>query len=205
MLTFSFTGVDGSMTEYEMLTSGMVGKQVQLLFDESWDELEKTVVFRAGETCRVVMEVESVITIPDEVLARPFGKLYVGIYGTDGSGSLVIPTIMAEGPLIRYGADPVEDETARELPVWENLQNQIGDLLTLNTHEKADLTGAVNELHAQVDRIVTEGVVLHADAARLLVEILRQGIYHSDQAANIDTFARMLGVADDEGPDPAAI
>lgn len=195
MLTFHFTGVDGSMTEYETLTSGMVGKQIQLLFDESWDNLNKTVVFRAGETCRVVLEAEPVITIPDEVLARPFGKLYVGIYGTDGSGSLVIPTIMAEGPLIRYGADPVEDETAKELPVWENLQNQIGDLTTLNTIQKSDLVGAVNELHSQVNFIATDCVGLSVDAARLLVQILRQGQYHSDQTANIDTLARMLGDA----------
>lgn len=146
MLTFSFTGVDGSMTESETLTSGMVGKEVLLLFDDSWSNLTKTVVFRAGEITRVVMDPAETVTIPADVLERPFGKLFVGVYGTDESGTLVIPTIMAEGPMIRYGADPIEDETARELPVWENLQNQIGDLSGLSTENKSDLVSAVNEL-----------------------------------------------------------
>lgn len=148
MLTFTFSGVDGSMTETETLTSGMVGKQVQLLFDDSWAILTKTAVFRAGDTSRVVMDAASIVTIPEDVLARPFGKLYVGVYGTDADGTVVIPTIMAEGPLIRYGADPIEDETAKELPVWENLQNQIGDLNALDTEAKETLVSAVNELHA---------------------------------------------------------
>lgn len=148
MLTFSFTGVDGTMTECETLTSGMVGKQVQLLFDSSWDNLSKTVVFRAADVNRVVINPDSsLVIIPEAVLARPFGKLFVGVYGTDESGTVIIPTVMAEGPMIRYGADPTEDETAKELPVWENLQNQIGDLSALETEQKENLTDAVNDLH----------------------------------------------------------
>ena len=148
MLTFAFTGVDGTMTESELLTSGMVGKQIALRFDSSWDALNKTVVFRAGDVTRVVMDPGDPATIPAEVLARPFGKLFVGVYGTDESGNLVIPTIMVEGPMIRYGADPVQDETAKELPVWENLQNQIGNLAQLSTEDKSDLVSAANELSA---------------------------------------------------------
>ena len=165
MLTFSFTGVDGTMTECETLTSGMVGKQVQLLFDDSWAALSKTVVFRAADVNRVVINPESsLVTIPEAVLARPFGKLFVGVYGTDETGTVVIPTIMAEGPMIRYGADPIEDETASQLPVWENLQNQIGDLTALETGEKDSLTGAVNELHRRA-------TTLEADVEQLQEEV----------------------------------
>lgn len=157
MLTFSFTGVDGTMTECETLTSGMVGKQVQLLFDESWDSLSKTVVFRAGDVNRVVIDPESdLVTIPEAVLARPFGKLFVGVYGTDESGTVIIPTVMAEGPMIRYGADPIEDETASQLPVWVNLQNQIGDLSLLETEETDSLADAVNELHRRETALESE-------------------------------------------------
>jgi len=157
MLTFSFTGVDGSMTECETLTSGMVGKTVQLLFDDSWDSLSKTVVFRAADVNRVVIDPElPLVTIPEAVLARPFGKLFVGVCGTDEAGTVVIPTVMAEGPMIRYGADPIEDETACQLPVWENLQNQIGDLTALETEEKENLTGAVNELARRETRLESD-------------------------------------------------
>lgn len=194
MLTFTFSGVDGSMTETETLTSGMVGKQVQLLFDDSWADLTKTAVFRAGDTSRVVMDAASIVTIPEDVLARPFSKLYVGVYGTDAEGTVVIPTIMAEGPLIRYGADPIEDETAKELPVWENLQNQIGDLNALKTEDKANLVSAINEIHCQM----TESGGLNSDAAALLVSILQSGQYGSDQTENIDALASLLGVTPPE-------
>ena len=146
MLTFHFTGVDGSMTEPEILTSGMVGKEVKLILDESWANLTKTAVFRAGDITRVVLNPGETVVIPAEVLEQPFGKLFVGIYGTNEQGDLVIPTIMAEGPMIRYGADPIEDETAKELPVWEQLQNQIGDLTGLSTMDRSNLVSAVNEL-----------------------------------------------------------
>ena len=157
MLTFSFTGVDGTMTECETLTSGMVGKQVQILFDSSWDTLSKTVVFRAADVNRVVINPElPLVTVPEAVLARPFGKLFVGVCGTDEAGTVVIPTIMAEGPMIRYGADPTEDETAKELPVWETLQNQIGDLALLETEQRENLTDAVNELCRREARLESD-------------------------------------------------
>lgn len=152
MLTFTFTGVDGTMTESETLTSGMVGKEIRLIFDESWDNLSKTLVFRAGDLNRVVTDFTGdTAVIPEAVLARPFGRLFVGVYGTDAAGTIVIPTVMAEGPMIRYGADPMEDETAEELPVWQNLQNQIGDLSGLNTDARSDLVSAINELHTEKD------------------------------------------------------
>ena len=75
-------------------------------------------VFHAGDLNRVVTDAGGVVTVPARVLERPFCHLRVGVYGTDAAGTLVIPTIMAEGPMIQYGADPMEDETAKELPVW---------------------------------------------------------------------------------------
>ena len=177
MLTFSFTGVEGTMTESEILTSGMVGKEVLLVFDDSWANLTKTVVFRAGDTTRVVMDPGETIVIPAEVLERPFVRLYAGVYGTDESGALVIPTVMAEGPMIRWGADPVEDETARELPVWVALQAQI------------------NDLSDQLSRLTQGSGGLSAEAAQLLVDILSKGLYSSDQTAQIETLAELLGTA----------
>ena len=167
MLTFTFTGVDGTMTECETLTSGMVGKQVLLIFDESWDQLHKTVVFRAGDLNRVVIDASSTVTIPEAVLARPFGRLFVGVYGTDAAGTVVIPTIMAEGPMIRYGADPIEDETAKELPVWQDLQNQIGNLTELETENQENLTGAVNELHRRESALASDVEQIQASVAYL--------------------------------------
>lgn len=149
MLTFSFTGAEGSMTEADVLTSGMVGREILLNFDESWKNLTKTLVFKAGEVTRAADFAQN-NTIPADVLRQPYCKLYVGVYGTDSEGTLVIPTVMAEGPLIRCGADPIADGTAWELPVWADLQSQIGNLSTLETYTGTDLVAAVNELHRRL-------------------------------------------------------
>lgn len=155
MLTFSFTGAEGSMTESDVLTSGMVGKEIQLNFDDSWKNLTKTLVFRAGEVTRIA-DFATSNTIPADVLRQPFCHLYVGAYGTDSKGTLVIPTVMVEGPLIRCGADPIEDETARELPVWVDLQTQIGNVTILETAAKTNLVAAVNELHRRLRMLELE-------------------------------------------------
>lgn len=100
MLTFRFTGVNGEMTEEEMLTAGMVGKTVQFVFSEDWDSFRKTAVYRAGDVCCVTEDVQAVDTIPEKVLAESLQRLTVGIYGTSEDGSVVTPTIYAVGPFI---------------------------------------------------------------------------------------------------------
>ena len=190
MLTFTFSGADGTMTDVETLTSGMVGKQVRLSFDDSWSGLSKTAVFCAGDTTRVVIDPDETVAIPAEVLARPFLKLFVGVYGTDAEGAVVIPTILVEGPMIRYGADPIEDETAEKLPVWQNLQNQIGDLALLETEDTSDLVAAINE----VSGLIRSYAGFTKEAAQLLVEILTAANYEESQKDQIVELSHLLGV-----------
>ena len=178
MLTFHFTGADGSMTQAETLTSGMEGRQIRLELDSSWENLTKTAVFRAGAITRVVMDPGTAVTIPAEVLERPYVKLLVGLYGTDADGKLVIPTVMAEGPLIEPGAAPTEDGSAKDLPVWKNLQSQINNL----AYRLEDLNCAA----------------FPEEAGQLLISILRCGSFSPDQTAQIDALADALGVAEPE-------
>ena len=128
MLTFKFTQVNGTMSEADTLTSGMVGKQCKLEFSSEWDGMQKTAVFTAGTTVRDVVNVEEIVEIPAECLVRPNTRLYVGVYGV-ADGGRVIPTIIVPGPYIIPGADPSGDESTNpELPVWAQLQEQINDL-----------------------------------------------------------------------------
>lgn len=151
MLTFEFTGVAGSMTEKERLTSGMVGKQVQIRLSDDWEGLTCTAVFVAGDICRTAAYSEEAITVPADVLRYPFRKLLVGVCGTGMDDTLVIPTVLAEGPFVELGANPYDDPVAVDLPVWKNLQNQIGDLAQLSTAAKDSLVAAINELAARSD------------------------------------------------------
>ena len=175
MLTFHFTGPDGSVSGSQILTSGMVGAEIQLRFDESWAEISKTAVFRAGELTRIVANPGDTVTIPPEVLEKPYVKLLVGVYGTDAAGEVVIPTVMAEGPMIQPGADPTEDGTAKDLPVWKNLQSQINNLAY--RLESLDISAPFPE-----------------GAAQLLISILSHGAFSPDQTEQIGALADILGV-----------
>ena len=166
MLTFRFSKADGQMVERETLTSGMVGKKVRLEFTDDWDDLHKTVVFSADAVTRDVVDVGEVVTIHHEVLAEPMKHLYVGVYGVGDNGR-VIPTVRAQGPYIHPGADPTGDESVEpSLPIWAQLQ-------------------------AQLDEIKGG---LHADAAALLVEILRSGVFRGDRSDDIDALASIFGI-----------
>ena len=128
MLTFRFTQVNGTMSEADTLTSGMVGRQCRLEFSNDWAEYQKTAVFTAGSITRDVVNVEGIVEIPAECLARSMVRLYVGIYGISENGRRT-PTINVPGPYILPGADPSGDPgTNPDMPVWAQLQRQINDL-----------------------------------------------------------------------------
>lgn len=190
------------MTDSEILTSGMVGKTVRLLFDESWTALSKIAVFRAGDICKAVACDAAELVIPEEVLRQPFRKLYVGVSGTDETGTLVIPTIMAEGPMIRYGADPTEDSGNGNLPVWKILKEQIGYLEKLKTDDKSSLVAAINELHDTQAPDTGNSNGLSSKAVELLIQILRAAVYTEDQSAAIGTLYLNLTAGMNQGDIP---
>lgn len=114
-------------SECKPITSGMVGVTVIFEYTDSlWDGLNKTAVFTAGGVTRDVLNAESEVVVPAEVLAHPAQRLYVGVYGTDAEDNLVIPTIMTPVGMIMPGADPSGDEASDpELPIWAQLQADI--------------------------------------------------------------------------------
>ena len=123
------------MTQGETLTTGMVGQEVKLEFTEDWEAFGKTVVFSAGEVSRDVAAFADVVGIPHEVLAEAGHHLYVGVYGVAADGR-VIPTIRAQGPCIRSGADPAGDEGLEpSLPVWAQIGQEV-DRLQADMAEK---------------------------------------------------------------------
>lgn len=146
MLTFEFTGTRGIMTRDAPLTSGMVGRGVKFVFSPEWETLGKTAVFRAGDVTRDVVDPSGETVIPAKVLEQPLHRLYVGIYGANDRGDLVIPTVWAEGPMIEEGARPSGDpSTDTELPVWQQLLTMMGSLSDLTTDARENLVAAINE------------------------------------------------------------
>lgn len=109
-------GVHATSTKLGTLTSGMVGAKVQFSFNSSWDGLSKTAVFRCRDIVKDVLNIDSEVTIPHEVLARSGSALEVGVYGTNADGSLVIPTVWRTVDIVYGGADPSGDPSAELTP-----------------------------------------------------------------------------------------
>ena len=93
-----------------MVTSGSVNVYlVQFSFSAYWDGLDKTAVFRAGDTkISVVLDATNRCQIPWEVLENRGRPLESGVYGTK-NGTVVLPTIWATLGTIKEGASPGEN------------------------------------------------------------------------------------------------
>ena len=133
----------------ELLTAGMSkAVTVRFVFSPDWDGLTKTAVFSNGKTTVDVLAANwdgDTVLVPHEVLAVPGRHARVGVYGSDESG-VVLPTVWVTLGKVQPGADPSGDETADPaLPVWAQLQRQIGDLSDLKTYSKDNLVSAINE------------------------------------------------------------
>ena len=190
MLTFRFDGAAGQMIRDGILTSGMVGQEIELEFSSEWKNMSKTVVFTAGDVTRDVVDVtDDVVTIPAEVLAKPYNRLRVGVYGVSPDGR-VRPTICVNGPIIHPGADPSGDPgTDPALPVWAQLLAAVEELRTNGTPD------------GNVEVPIIAGSGLSAAAKNLLITILRNCIYHIDQSANITALANALESGGNTGGD----
>ena len=133
----------------ELLTAGMSkAVTVQFVLSPEWDGLTKTAVFSNGKTTVDVLAANwdgDTVPVPHEVLAVPGRHARVGVYGADESG-VVLPTVWVSLGKVQPGADPSGDASADpSLPVWAQLQNQIGDLDDLKTYNKGNLVDAINE------------------------------------------------------------
>ena len=133
----------------ELLTAGMAkAVTVEFVFSDDWDGLTKTAVFSNGKTTVDVLAANwdgDTVPVPHEVLAVPGRHARVGVYGADESG-VVLPTVWVSLGKVQPGADPSGDASADpSLPVWAQLQKQIGDLDDLKTYNKGNLVAAINE------------------------------------------------------------
>ena len=133
----------------ELLTAGMAkAVTVEFVFSPDWDGLTKTAVFTNGKTTVDVLAANwdgDTVPVPYEVLAVPGRHARVGVYGADESG-VVLPPVWVSLGKVQPGADPSGDVSADPaLPVWAQLQKQIGDLDDLKTYNKGNLVAAINE------------------------------------------------------------
>ena len=91
------------------ITTGSVGYAVNFSFDEAWEGLTKTVVFRgSGTKIKRTVETES-MNVPAGVLSDAGDTLWIGVYGKNSTGTLVMPTVWAKAGTICAGTDDPDD------------------------------------------------------------------------------------------------
>ena len=161
MILIDISGANAIVRKQDTLTSGMVGATAVFRFDEDWNGLAKTAVFRAGKVTKDAIVVDSMSEIPHEVLVTYGYALEVGVYGTADNGAVVIPTIWAKTNPIKPGTDPSGDESLDpSLPVWAQMQEQL-DSMYQSAGEikeaKEDLMQTIEEAKEDIDDIVAAG------------------------------------------------
>lgn len=163
----------------ELLTAGMAkAVTVEFVFSNDWSGLTKTAVFSAGRTTVDVLESAwdgNKVVVPHEILADAGPIARVGVYGANADG-LILPTVWVTLGKVMPAAEPSGDASADpSLPVWAQLQNQIGDLDDLKTYNKGNLVDAINEARSSGGSggggyTIGEGLKLDADTNTLSVD-----------------------------------
>ena len=125
------TGRSARRVGVETITSGSVGLEIGFKFDGEWDGLGKVAVFKGSNTSVDVLLTEDKCKIPPEVLTVSGGDLIVGVYGTDGTGNIVIPTVWTVAGKIRPGAEPSLREPIDSTPdMYDQVMGAIAEGLS---------------------------------------------------------------------------
>lgn len=138
------------------ITAGTVGLEVEFSFDSHWDNLGKTVIFRAGDAVITAGLERDTHIVPWEVLVKPDLWLVVGVYGANPEGTVVIPTLWTKVAAVYTGVDPEGDPALEPSnPIWQetlarvsNMEPQLSDHINNadNPHNvTCDQIGAVTQ------------------------------------------------------------
>ena len=143
-MIFSVTKAAMRCLESEILTSGMLRAVVcRFVFSSEWDGLGRTAVFSCGNVTKdVLVNSSNEATIPWELMVDAnIGQLLkVGVYGINGDGDLIIPTVYCETIRIQRGTDPSGDHSAEPTPtIWE-------EMLADNALTREKMVEAVQEI-----------------------------------------------------------
>lgn len=149
-IRLTLVGNSASVQMEGVLTTGMVGVPVEICYDSAWDGLQKTLVCRSDIGTRAVLSVGEQTQLPPEVLhLSKFGRheLFLGVEGRREDGTLVIASTMAFCQKILPGANIRDDPSADPCdPMWAQILRLIGAMGALETEERENLVGAVNEV-----------------------------------------------------------
>ena len=131
MMKVYVDGAKATVTNFERLTSGMVGKKIQVIYSEEWNGLTKTATFtNEYDAERDAVNPNGIIEIPHEVLHLDGKHCKIAFYGytiENGEKNYALPTIYADLGLIEKGAKPSAPTAPISPTVEEQLQADIDE------------------------------------------------------------------------------
>ena len=161
-----------TVTENEILTSGMINAKIKFVFSDDWyPALSKTAIFTAGDVTKVVLDSyweNNVCSIPQECLAKSDEILMVGIYGADNANVVAIPTVWATVGKIRKGYEGYEDVSTGTLPIWAQVQSAAAQSAT--AAKNAQDAAEVAQGKAETAQAAAEAAQTKAETAQSKAE-----------------------------------
>ena len=164
----------------EWITTGSSGIQVQFLFSDDWEGLSKFAVFRNAEIeeskIPIALTESNLTELPAENCAAEYvdEKVYVGVYGSDGLGHIIIPTIWVSLGVLKEGAayegmdppQPTPDMWAQILAIAQNAgaenaeeaEKAAGEAKTAVTHYPKIVDGYWYVWNAETETWVNTGI-----------------------------------------------
>ena len=180
------------VTNKELLTTGSAGIQVQFTLSEDWAGLSKMAVFRLGDDGQkvdVVLDSSLTCVVPPEVLTLDGEVVFIGVYGHNGQGTVIIPTIWASAGVVKPGAEPETPASAEPTPaIWAQIldvaqgaeetateamslvESGLQDLTVLEASVEAAESSRVD---AEQSRVAEENQRVDAEDSRVLAEDAR--------------------------------
>lgn len=112
MIAITANTRQATVTSTELITSGSAGIPVQFYLSSDWDGLVKTAVFRNGEDEESQIDIVLTDTLTCHLPVENCDEDYIdeavfaGIYGSDGNGTVIIPTVWVSLGVLRQGVKP---------------------------------------------------------------------------------------------------
>lgn len=85
------------------LASGSEGISVQFSFTDEWADLVKTAVFKCANRQIIIPVENGAATVPWGLLLYPGENLYIGVYGRNAAGDVILPTVWSNPLLVHEG------------------------------------------------------------------------------------------------------
>lgn len=118
MIVFEASGRRATAKTDEPVTSHSVGIPIKVALSADFDDLQPILTFECGDSRADLAVTGDALTVPPQLLYESGRTLHIGVYATNASGEVVIPTIWATCARVERGSMPSGIDPAKPTPSW---------------------------------------------------------------------------------------